>query len=185
MASVAISQYAVINNFIMQLTTNADIPQVENNINQFTSQLLPTKQLNFRSAKELITKMKNQSAILTLFLGLIGSVSLLVGGVGVMNIMLVSILERRREIGIRLAVGAKKRDIAALFLTEAIMLSLVGGTAGVIIGILVAYIIAWLWHWQFTFFILPPLLGFGVSVLVGIFFGFYKCRYPLHRSRSE
>src|SRR4029078_9733586 len=92
------------------------------------------KQLSFRSATELIAKMRKQSDILTVFLGLIGSVSLIVGGIGVMNIMLVSVMERRREIGIRLAVGAKRKDIGALFLLESVILSLLGGTLGVLIG---------------------------------------------------
>jgi putative ABC transport system permease protein len=87
--------------------------------------------------------------------------------------MLVSVVERKREIGIRLAVGAKRRHIQALFLMEALMLALVGGTLGVVIGILIAYVIAVCWHWQFTLFWLPPVIGFSVSVATGIFFGFY------------
>jgi putative ABC transport system permease protein len=173
MASTLISKYAQINNIILRLSQEADIPNVEKHLSAAINQSISGKQINFRSAKELIEKMKNQSNILTVFLGLIGSVSLIVGGIGVMNIMLVSVIERRREIGIRLAVGAKRRDIAALFLFESIMLSLMGGTLGVLIGILIAYIIAWIWHWQFTLFLWPPLAGFSVSVAVGIFFGFY------------
>jgi putative ABC transport system permease protein len=96
-----------------------------------------------------------------------------VSGIGVMNIMLVSVMERRREIGIRLAVGAKRTDIAGLFLIESVMLSLTGGVLGVILGILIAFIIAKWWQWQFTFFFWPPVAGFSVAVGVGIFFGFY------------
>ena len=104
--------------------------------------------------------------------------------------MLVSVAERRREIGIRLAVGANRTDIGALFLMEAIMLSLVGGLLGVLIGILIAYIISLFWHWQFTLFILPPLVGFIVSVAVGIFFGFYPAYlasrlHPIDALRSD
>src|SRR5207245_2334665 len=119
---------------IMRLAPNADIPKIEKNISTSIKEMLASKQINFRSAKELIAKMEKQSDILTVFLGLIGSISLIVGGIGVMNIMLVSVIERRREIGIRLAVGATRGDISVLFLIEAIMLSLVGGTLGVIIG---------------------------------------------------
>src|SRR5260221_4734857 len=107
------------------------------------SKLIPGKRLYFRSAKELIASMAKQSKILTIFLGLIGSISLIVGGIGVMNIMLVSVVERRREIGIRLAVGAQRKDIRSLFLVEAVMLSLVGGALGVLIGIIIAYVISW------------------------------------------
>lgn len=173
LASLVISKYSSINNIIFHLTPSANLADVEEKITTQIQSVVSDKQVNFRSAKELIAKMKKQSDILTVFLGLIGSVSLLVGGIGVMNIMLVSVMERRREIGIRLAVGAKRSDIGALFLMEAVMLSLVGGSLGVLVGILIAYIIALIWHWQFTLFIWPPLAGFSVSVAVGIFFGFY------------
>lgn len=173
MASTTMSQYAVINNIVMRLSPKANITNVQAKINQYFNQELSGKQISFRSAKELIAKMQKQSDILTVFLGLVGGVSLVVGGIGVMNIMLVSIVERRREIGIRLAVGATRRDIGMLFLMEAVMLSLVGGLLGVAVGILISYVIAWYWHWEFTLFVLPPLIGFSVSVAVGIFFGFY------------
>lgn len=173
MASTLISKYSTINNIIMRLKPDADITRVEDHITEFVDATVSGKQTSFRSAKELIEKMKRQSNILTVFLGLIGSISLIVGGIGVMNIMLVSVIERKREIGIRLAVGAKRRDIGALFLTESVMLSLVGGVLGVVLGIMIAYIIAWIWQWEFTLFLLAPLAGFSVSTAVGIFFGFY------------
>ncbi|RDI40168.1 ABC transporter permease [Aquicella lusitana] len=190
MASMAISKYANISNIIMRLSPQADIARVEENVSRAVSSEISGKQVTYRSAKELIAKMKKQSDILTVFLGLIGSVSLLVGGIGVMNIMLVSVTERRREIGIRLAVGAKRKDIGTLFLIEAVMLSLLGGVLGVLIGILIAYVIAALWHWEFTLFLWPPFAGFSVSVAVGIFFGFYPAYLasrldPIEALRSE
>jgi putative ABC transport system permease protein len=190
MASTVVSKYATISNIITRLSPQANIEKVEARVSTVINNYLSGKQVTFRSAKELIAKMKKQSDILTVFLGLIGSVSLIVGGIGVMNIMLVSVMERRREIGIRLAVGAKRFDIGALFLMEAVMLSLVGGFLGVLIGIMIAYIIAILWHWQFTLFMWPPLAGFSVSVAVGIFFGFYPAYLaskldPIEALRSE
>lgn len=190
MASTVVSKYATINNIIMRLSPQANISKVEEHVSSVISHYVSGKQVSYRSAKELIAKMKKQSNILTVFLGLIGSISLIVGGIGVMNIMLVSVMERRREIGIRLAVGATRADIGALFLMEAVMLSLVGGFLGVIIGIIIAYIIALIWHWQFTLFLLPPLAGFSVSVAVGIFFGFYPAYLaskldPIDALRSE
>lgn len=173
LASTALSKYATLNTMILRLKPNADIPKVEEHISSYIDSVVSGKQVMYRSAKELIMKMRKQSDILTVFLGLIGSVSLIVGGIGVMNIMLVSVVERKREIGIRLAVGAKRKDIAAMFLLESIMLSLLGGVLGVIIGIVIAYVIALFWHWHFMLFLWPPLAGFSVSVAVGIFFGFY------------
>lgn len=190
MTSTMISKYAAINNIVMRLSPETNISQVEENVSGTINSMLSGKQLTFRSAKELIARMKTQNNILTVFLGLIGSVSLIVGGIGVMNIMLVSVVERRREIGIRLAVGARRRDIGILFLMEAVMLSLFGGVLGVLVGILIAYVIALIWHWQYTLFLLPPLAGFTVSAAVGIFFGFYPAFLaarsdPIEALRSE
>jgi putative ABC transport system permease protein len=173
LTSTAMSQYASINNIILRLSPNADIEKVQANITQYVNQNVTNKRLFYRSAKELIARMAKQSQILTVFLGLIGSISLLVGGIGVMNIMLVSVVERKREIGIRLAVGANRSNIRALFLIEAIMLSLIGGILGVLIGVFISYVMALCWHWHFIFFIWPPVIGFSVSVATGIFFGFY------------
>jgi putative ABC transport system permease protein len=173
LTSTILSQYATISNIILRLAPHTPINKLEAKMQRYFQDNEIHQNITFRSAKELIKRMRNQSNILTVFLGLIGSVSLVVGGIGVMNIMLVSVMERRREIGIRLAVGAKRRDIGVLFLLEAILLSIVGGTLGVLIGILIAYIIASIWHWQFSLFLWPPIAGFSISVLVGIFFGFY------------
>jgi putative ABC transport system permease protein len=190
LSSTALSKYSSINNIILQLTPNANIDSVKDKISVYINKMVEHKSLFFRSAKELINRMAKQSEILTVFLGLIGGVSLVVGGIGVMNIMLVSVVERRREIGIRLAVGARRKDIRALFLVEAVMLSLVGGVVGVTIGMLIAYIIALFWHWQFTVFLFPPLIGFTVSAATGIFFGFYPAYKasqldPIEALRSE
>ena len=190
LSSTVLSKYATINNIIVRLYPDADIVQVEENMKNYINEQVSGKHVSFRSAKEIIAKMKKQSDILTVFLALIGSISLIVGGIGVMNIMLVSVMERKREIGIRLAVGAKRHDISGLFLMEAIMLSLLGGLLGVTIGIIIAYVISVLWHWEFTFFLWPPLAGFTVSVAVGIFFGFYPAYLasrldPIDALRSE
>ena len=190
LSSMAISQYANISNVLMQLAPDASINAVEDKVRNYINHLLVDKQVNFRSAKELINKMKKQSQILTVFLGLIGSISLLVGGIGVMNVMLVSVMERKREIGVRLAIGARRRDIGWLFLCEAVLLSLVGGVLGVMLGIGIAFVIAWIWQWDFTVFWWPALVGFSVSVAVGIFFGFYPAYLasklnPIDVLRSE
>ncbi len=177
-AAMLLSKYAEIGNIILRLAPDADIDQTKNHIENYLQQYAANKHFFFRSAKEIVARMGKQSEILTIFLGLIGGISLLVGGIGVMNIMLVSVVERRREIGIRLAVGATSNDIRWLFLLEAVLLALVGGVLGVITGIVIAYVIAWFSHWEFTLFLLPPLVGFFVSTVTGIFFGFY----PAHKA---
>ena len=131
-----------------------------------------------RSPEQIIKSMQKQQSTFTVLLGVIGGISLLVGGIGVMNIMLVSVVERHREIGIRRAIGARQSNIKWLFLTESITLSLFGGVMGVIIGILTSFVIAHLFHWQFFFFATPAVIGFAVSVFVGVFFGYY----PAHRA---
>jgi len=110
--------------------------------------------------------------------------------IGLMNIMLISIKERRHEIGIRRAIGAKQSDIRLQFLSESIILALIGGILGVAIGIFAAYIIAETRHWAFHIFLYPPLVGFTVSVLTGIFFGIYPANKaakldPITALRSE
>ncbi len=121
-----------------------------------------------------ISEMADQSSrIFTLLLGGIASVSLLVGGIGVMNIMLVSVTERIREIGIRMAVGARGRDILAQFLTEAVVLSLSGGAIGVVLGFGISKLIAKMAEWPAVVSESSVFLAFGTSVFIGVFFGFY------------
>ena len=121
--------------------------------------------------------------VLTLLLGSVASVSLVVGGVGIMNIMLVSVTERTREIGIRLAVGARGRDILRQFLIEAVVLSLLGGAIGVATGVAAAVGIAFGINyflpgsgWPLTISIPAILLALGFSGSVGVFFGYYPAR---------
>jgi len=124
-----------------------------------------------------VMQMANQAAgIFTLLLGGIASVSLLVGGIGIMNIMLVSVTERTKEIGLRKAVGAKRRDIQWQFLVEALVLSLVGGAVGTSLGMIAAYIISSVSGWNVGVSVPSILLAFGFSAFIGIFFGMYPAR---------
>ena len=106
----------------------------------------------------------------------VASVSLLVGGIGIMNIMLVSVIERTREIGVRMAVGARRRDILAQFLVEAVTLSSIGGGIGLVVGIIGAGVIASIAKWPWIVSPVAVLLAVGFSVTVGVVFGFYPAR---------
>lgn len=116
------------------------------------------------------------SKVMTVLLGSIASISLIVGGIGIMNIMLVSIKERTREIGIRLAVGAKEGDILIQFIIEAVLLSVVGGLIGIIVGISASVISSSLTNWPSVVSGTSILLSFGFAAIVGMFFGIYPAR---------
>lgn len=123
-----------------------------------------------------IKTIKNVSRIMAVLLGSIASISLVVGGIGIMNIMLVSVGERTREIGIRLAVGAKEKNILVQFLIESVLLSLVGGAIGTIAGILVSKVASTLTGWPTQISVLSILVAFVFSALVGIIFGIYPAK---------
>ena len=134
---------------------------------------VPTAAVRVRSAEELIEQMHRQMRLYTLLLGAVGGISLLVGGIGVMNVMLVAVTERRTEIGIRRALGARRRDIQAQFLAEAMILSLLGGVIGVIVGIGATLGICLFTGWVFALSVSGTVLGTVVAGGAGIFFGLY------------
>lgn len=171
--SYLLSQYAQINNLLMKLSPEANMPYMQKSVKTNIEQIVPNSQVNVRSPEQILKIMAKQQATYTWLLAAIGGISLLVGGIGVMNIMLVSVVERRREIGIRLAIGAHQKDILMMFLTESVLLTIFGGLFGIVVGLVVSYSIAYMSKWGFHFFLLPPVLGFGVSVFVGITSGFY------------
>ena len=146
--------------------------------------------VRIRSAEEIIAQMQKQMRLFTILLGAIGSISLIVGGVGVMNVMLVSVAERKKEIGIRRALGAQRSDIQLQFIVESILLCMVGGLLGIGLGIGASYGISIFSKWSFSLSYDAILLGVIVSAAVGIFFGFYPARQasrlnPIDALRSE
>ena len=129
-----------------------------------------------RNQQEIAETATATSRIMTLLLGAIASVSLIVGGIGIMNIMLVSVTERTREIGVRLAVGAHGRDILTQFLIEAVTLSVIGGVIGILLGLGTSRMLSVFAHWPTLISIPSIIAAFFVSAAVGIFFGFYPAR---------
>ncbi|MGH9364851.1 MAG: ABC transporter permease [Thermoanaerobaculia bacterium] len=129
-----------------------------------------------RSQQEIAQTADQTSRTLSLLLAAAASISLLVGGIGIMNIMLVSVTERTREIGIRMAIGAKGRDILTQFLIEAITLSVAGGAIGIGLGVGVSQFLAWKARWPIVLSPAAVVLAFGFSAAIGIFFGFYPAR---------
>ena len=129
-----------------------------------------------RTQQTQINTIKNVSRILTVLLGSIASISLVVGGIGIMNIMLVSVGERTREIGIRLAVGAKEKNILVQFLIESVLLSLVGGAIGTAVGILISKVASTITGWPTEISVLSIIVAFLFSALVGIAFGIYPAK---------
>jgi putative ABC transport system permease protein len=139
---------------------------------------------------EVVRRQTDASQTLTILLGSIGGISLLVGGIGIMNIMLVSVTERTREIGIRLALGTRARDVMRLFVIEAVLLSACGGLIGVLAGIGVARAIAYVSGWATLITPGSIVIAFLCSVVIGIFFGYYPARRaaqldPIQALRAE
>ena len=131
---------------------------------------------NIRNLTEVLQSQEASSRVLTLLLAAIASVSLLVGGIGIMNIMLVSVTERTREIGLRMAVGARGRDILLQFLVEAVTLSLIGGVIGIAMGLAGSYSIAYFAQWRTLVSTEAVFVAFAFAAAVGVFFGFYPAR---------
>ena len=123
--------------------------------------------------QQLIDSLTHQSNTFSYLLAGLGGISLLVGGAGVMNVMLMNVSERRREIGVRMALGARARDIRMLFLLEAACLSVTGSLVGAAVGLLSAFLFVWFSGWRFTLAIESLPLGVGSSLLIGLFFGLY------------
>jgi putative ABC transport system permease protein len=126
--------------------------------------------------EQLATTLERASRTMTWLLAAVAAVSLVVGGIGIMNITLLSVTERTREIGLRLAVGARTRDVMRQFLVEAVAISLAGGVAGIVVGVLAAAVIARTLNWATVVSPLSVVLAFGVAALVGVFFGWYPAR---------
>ena len=126
--------------------------------------------------EEMIEMITSTSDLLSLVLTAIAGISLLVGGIGIMNIMYVSVTERTREIGLRMAIGARGRDVLLQFLFESVMISLLGGLAGILLGVAAASTVKFILNWPMSITISSVVVSFGVCFATGVFFGWYPAR---------
>jgi len=131
---------------------------------------------NVRSQQELSTMLTSTTDMMTILLACIAGISLLVGGIGIMNIMYVSVKERTREIGLRMSIGAKGRDILSQFLIEAILISFTGGIIGVILGIGASFMVKFVFSWPISIQTYSVFLSFLVCTVTGVFFGWYPAK---------
>ena len=166
---------------MVQTTTQEVMPQVEKSMNELLRQRHRIREgqdpdFSLRNLTAVADSAAESTRVMSLLLGAIASVSLLVGGIGIMNIMLVSVTERTREIGIRMAIGARERDILLQFLLEAIIISVVGCLIGLLLGIGGALLAQRLTGTMVIISGSSVLVAFGVAATVGIFFGFYPAK---------
>lgn len=156
---------------LVRVAPDADVDRIDRTLQQTLAN--KTTQVRTTNAKSIITTMNRQKGLLAGVLAAIGGISLLVGGIGVMNVMLMNVLERRREIGLRAAIGATPGDIQKMFLVEAAILAALGGLAGAVLGVALSSAVVGLFGWEFAIaYHLMPIGPLGAGV-IGILFGLY------------
>ena len=165
----------------VQVTSQSKMDEVQSNIETLLRQrhhLTGSKDSDFQvqNLTSLMSTMNETTTMLTLFLGSIAAISLIVGGIGIMNIMMVSVTERTREIGIRKALGATFKDIMTQFLIESVVIGVIGGVLGIFFGIVAAQAISKFGDFQTVITAAPIFLSFAFSVGIGLFFGIYPAR---------
>jgi len=176
-----IAKQRTVGSVFVKVRDEADMSEAEGLIRSLLRQRHRLQQgqdddFTLRNLSEVLQAQEQSSRIMTLLLAAVASVSLLVGGIGIMNIMLVSVTERTREIGLRMAVGARGRDILMQFLVEAVTLALIGGLLGIFLGVGGSYAIGHFAEWRTELNLQAIALAVGFAAGIGIFFGFYPAR---------
>ncbi len=185
----------VVNIIFVKARSAADVPLAQTEVEKILHQrhhIQPGQDDDFtvRSLNEVAQASESASNVMAVLLATVASISLIVGGIGIMNIMLVSVTERTREIGIRMAIGARRVHIMLQFLVEAVLLSVLGGLAGAILGIVISKLISVVAHWPTLLSPTAIVGGFVFSAAVGVFFGYYPARkasrlHPIEALRYE
>jgi macrolide transport system ATP-binding/permease protein len=171
----------VVNNIYIKASEANMVDAVQNQTQDLLHRrhrIQPNEEDDFsvRSLNEIAEASENASEVMTLLLAAVASISLLVGGIGIMNIMLVSVTERTREIGIRMAIGARRLHILLQFLVESSLLSLIGGIAGILLGVVASKALSSIAHWPTLVSSSSVVGGFAFAAAVGVFFGWYPAR---------
>ncbi|KAB0570049.1 ABC transporter permease [Pseudomonas palleroniana] len=162
-----------IGSVIIRAAAGQDMERIAHDAATALQRQLVDHDVDIQVPQQMIDGMTRQSRTFAYLLLALGAISLVGGGVGVMNVMLMNVSERRREIGIRMALGARQRDIRNLFLLEAVTLTAVGALCGAVLGMTAAWLYAWLSGWAFSLAVAALPLGVGSTLLVGLFFGIY------------
>ncbi|MEQ9885060.1 ABC transporter permease [Pectobacterium zantedeschiae] len=157
---------------VIARSSSSTLMQTGSRLKDYLAPLMPKLDIDVQIPQQLLEGMAQQSRMFSWLLAGLGGISLLVGGVGVMNVMVMNVSERRREIGVRMALGARPRDIAGLFLLEAIVLSACGALIGAVCGVVAAWLFVFFSDWSaFSLSALSLPLGIGSSLAIGLFFG--------------
>ena len=170
-----------VNILYVQARSTAEVPAAKDQITKIllrrhNIQPGQTQDFDVRNISDITQAMEGSSRILALLLATVASISLIVGGIGIMNILLVSVTERTREIGIRMAIGARRVHVLLQFLVEAVLLSGIGGLAGIIVGVAVSQLVSMVAGWPTLLSPAAIVGGFLFSAIVGVFFGYYPAR---------
>jgi len=186
----ALASNGEISGVLVKVPDGTDPVDVATQVSAYLRTQTGNNGIQVQSAKQLIEGLRKQSQLFTLLLAGIGAISLVVGGIGIMNVMLAGIAERRREIGVRMAIGARRHDVLMMIMLEASFLSTIGGILGSLLGLIAAYIFAVISGWAFSLSILSLPIGLSMSLLVGLFFGVYPAlkasqMSPIEALRAE
>jgi putative ABC transport system permease protein len=179
-ASLTLSGRSFIPQILASTSNSSDIPAAQEEIRTLLRETHKTDpqsdDFTVKNQADLASAAESSTQVMTLLLAAIASISLLVGGIGIMNIMLVSVTERTREIGIRLAIGARGTDVLTQFLVESIVMGILGGLAGLIVGFTGAKVLGHFTGWETVISPLIMIVAVGFSGAVGVFFGYYPAR---------
>ena len=175
-ASQTLSGRSFLPQILASTANEQDIPAAQEEIRTLLRESHESEDFTVRNQADLASAAESSTQVMTLLLAAIASISLLVGGIGIMNIMLVSVTERTREIGIRMAIGARGSDVLTQFLVESVVMGVLGGLAGLAIGFAGAKALGHFTGWETVISPLIMLLAVGFSGAVGVFFGYYPAR---------